>query len=100
MAENIPRTIPWQEVPDPSPDDFFFDELTTYKREMPRLLEEGMEGQYVLIKGSELVGVYPTWDEARKEGLRRYLQDKHLIHRILREEPLVRIAGRYLAWPA
>lgn len=93
MQNQSAKTIPWGQLPDASPGEFFCEEWNAYKRAMPRLLKEGKEGQFALIKGNELVGVYTTWDEARSEGLKRYLLDKHFIHRILRDEPLLRIRG-------
>ena len=41
-------------------------ELETYKKELPNLLAE--EGQYVVICGDEITGVYASYEDALKVG--------------------------------
>jgi hypothetical protein len=43
-------------------------ELATYRRELPRLLEEGEAGHYALIKGDELISVWDTYRDAIQYG--------------------------------
>jgi hypothetical protein len=57
-------------------------EWYAYRREADRLLREGHEGQYVLIHGSEVIGIWNTREEALAEGLRRFRRQPILVHRI------------------
>lgn len=47
-------------------------EINTYRRELPRLLAEGHEGRFVLIKGDEIVSVWDTFDDAIQAGCERF----------------------------
>src|SRR5262249_49384613 len=86
-------SIPYTELPEPRPGDAFFREWTTYRREIGRLLAEGHEGRFVLIKGEAVEGLYETWDEARRAGLARHLLEQFFVKRLLSREPLLRFAG-------
>jgi hypothetical protein len=55
-----------------------------FRRERPRLLAEGYEGRWVLIKGEALVGIFDTWEEARSVGLQRFGVVSMLVQEILR----------------
>ena len=57
-------------------------EWYAYRREAERLLREGHEGQYVLIHGSEVIGIWNTREEAFAEGQRRFRRQPMLVHRI------------------
>ena len=46
-------------------------ELATYEAKRAELLRES-EGSYVLIKGTEIIGVFPTEDEAYEEAVSRF----------------------------
>lgn len=41
------------------------EEIAVYRRELPRLLQEGEGGRYALIKGSEILSIWDT----RRDGL-------------------------------
>ncbi len=69
------------------------DEWNTYRQEVGRLLTEGLEGQYVLIKGKEILGVFHTWKQAREEGLNRYQLEPFFVHEIRVSEPHLRVRG-------
>jgi hypothetical protein len=43
-------------------------ELAVYYRELPRLLEEGEAGRYVVAKGDVFHGVWDTFRDARQYG--------------------------------
>jgi hypothetical protein len=47
-------------------------ELSTFLRELPRLLAEGNEGRFALVKGNEVVSVWDTSDDAYQAGCERY----------------------------
>jgi hypothetical protein len=59
-------------------------EWDCFRRERPRLLAEGHEGRWVLIKGETLVGLFDTWEEARSVGLQRFGVVPMLVQEILR----------------
>jgi hypothetical protein len=92
------RTIPWTELPPANPDEALAAEWETYRRELGRLLSEGQEGKYVVIKGDEIIGVYDTWDEARRVGLERYLLEGHMVRPILSQEPVIRGPLSFRLW--
>src|SRR4051812_41910016 len=72
VVKNGLRYIRVEDVPDPPPDDVFAKEWAVYKRELPRLLAEGHEGKFVLIKGDALIGVWGDRYEALREGYARF----------------------------
>lgn len=47
-------------------------EWETFLTEMPRLLQEGHRGKYVLIQGESVYGVWTTLDEALAAGYDRF----------------------------
>jgi len=77
-------------LPEGKPDSPIRREWNTYRREVGRLLAEGHEGRYVLIKGEAIVGIWDTREEARAVAATRYLLEPHLIHPIRSREPLLR----------
>ena len=62
-------------------------------------LDQTIEGRHVLIKGTEILGIYDTDEEAREVGLQRYLLQPFFVHPIRSEEPYVRIRGINYPWP-
>jgi hypothetical protein len=64
-------------------------EWNTYRREAGRLLAEGHEGRFVLIKGEEIVGIWDNHNEAMDEGYRRFLLTGFLVQQIRTWEPLL-----------
>lgn len=47
-------------------------EWNTFLKEMPRLLQEGHRGKYVLIRGDQVHGVWDTLDETLAAGYDRF----------------------------
>lgn len=92
------RTIPWTELPPADPNEALAAEWETYRRELGRLLAEGHEGKYVVIKGDEIIGIYDTWDEARHVGLEKYLLQGHMVRPILSREPVIRGPLSFRLW--
>ncbi len=70
------------------------EEWETYRRQVERLIQEGNEGKHVLIKGTEILGVYSSHSEALEEGYRPFLlqREPFLVHQIQTFEPLMRAA--------
>jgi hypothetical protein len=78
--------IPWVpglawELPKDSP---IKAEWAIFRRELSRLLAEGHEGRWVLVKGEEITGVFDTQAEALSTGQQRFGAVPVLIHQILR----------------
>jgi hypothetical protein len=69
-------------------------EWNLYRREVGRLLAEGHEGRWILIKGDEIVGIWDSRSEAQALSQKRYLMQPVLLRQILAREPLLRIAPR------
>ena len=99
MNEQGRRTIHYTELPPAQPGEPLAAEWETYRREAGRLLAEGREGRFVLIKGEEVISLYDTWDAARDAGLQRYLREPFLVHQVRAWEPLLRLRGYSLPWP-
>ena len=57
-------------------------EWDTFLKEMPRLLDEGQRGKYVLIQGDTVLGVWDTLDEAIAAGYDRVGLDPFLAQEI------------------
>ena len=61
------------------------EELVFYEEQKPELLKR-CPGQYVLIKGRELIGVFSTQEEVYSEGFRRFVRNPFLVKRIVEKE--------------
>jgi hypothetical protein len=80
-----------EELPDAGPNDPLALEWNTYKREAPRLIAEGHEGRYVLIKDGYIYGIWDTQSEAIREGYRKFGNVPFMAHRISAIEPRYRM---------
>jgi hypothetical protein len=76
-------------LPEATPGDALFLEWNFYRREVGRLLAEGNEGRYVLIKGEEIIGIWDTHQEAKAASVQRFLMQPCLIHEIRSREPVL-----------
>jgi hypothetical protein len=88
------------ELPKGRPDEPCFQEWNTYLREAGRLIDEGHEGKFVLIKEEVIVGIFGNRESALTEGARRFLLAPFLIQQIRRVEPILRIRGYNLPCPS
>lgn len=93
-----PPTVHYTELPDGSPDSPIAGEWNLYRREVGRLLAEGHENKWALIKGDEIVGIWDTEKEARAVALRKYLMKPCLIHQVRSREPVLRGPTRLWLW--
>jgi hypothetical protein len=73
MEPQFKRMLHYTELPAPQPGSPLAREVEFYRREVGRLLAEGHEGKWVLIKGEEIIGIYDTEDAAMAEARERYL---------------------------
>jgi hypothetical protein len=86
-------TVHHMQLPEASPSDVLYEEWSTYRREVARLLAEGKCGQFALIKGRQVVAAYDSWQEAREAGLRLYLREPFLVQQVCLEVPILRVRG-------
>ncbi|HYT92797.1 MAG TPA: hypothetical protein VEL76_29035 [Gemmataceae bacterium] len=96
-APSPKRTIHYAELADLPPGSPLACEWDTYRHALPRLLAEGHETRFILIKGDTIVGLYETFEAAYEVGLKAYLGQPFLVHQILTEEPLLRLSPS--CWP-
>jgi hypothetical protein len=85
-----PPTVHYTELPEAKPDSPLYREWNTYRREVGRLLAEGLGGRHVLIKDEEILGTWATHDEAMTAGYQRFLGQPFLVHRVEERERVLR----------
>jgi hypothetical protein len=93
-----PRGVPYTELPE-ALGGTLAKEWNTYRREASRLLADGQQGQYVLIKGEEIIGIFDTFEEADQTGWESYSPAPYFVHPIRATEPYLRIRGINYPWP-
>jgi hypothetical protein len=82
MSETAaPGLQPLWDLPPDSP---LKTEWELFRRERPRLLAEGHEGRWVLVKGEAIIGLFDSGDEAYNVGLERFGVVPMLVQQILR----------------
>jgi hypothetical protein len=94
-----PPTIHYTELPDAKPDSPLYQEWNYYRREVGRLLAEGHEGRFILIKGEAVVGIWDTREEAKDVALEKFLMQPCLIQQVCTREPLLRMPTRFWICP-
>jgi hypothetical protein len=57
---------------------------------LPRLLAEGEEGRWVLLKGSEVISTWDTFNDAIQVGYNRFGEAPFLVQQVIPEQPLAR----------
>jgi hypothetical protein len=93
-------TIHHTELPESTLHSPLRQEWNTYRREVGRLLAEGHQGRFVLIKNTTIEGIFDTWHAAHEEGLKRYLLQPMLVKQLLAREPILRARGYNLPCPS
>jgi hypothetical protein len=81
-----PLSISYTELPAAKPGSPLYREWETYRREAARLLAEGNAGRHILIKGTQIIGIWNTHDEAATAGYLRFLGRPFLVHEIQERE--------------
>jgi hypothetical protein len=84
QSGELPRPEELPDLPEGSP---FAAEWRTFKREVARLLAEGHTGRFVLIKGADVVGTWPTPIEAIRAGHERFGREPFFVQEV---QPFVR----------
>jgi hypothetical protein len=100
LPEPAQATIHYTELPEAKAGEALGREWNTYRREAGRLLAEGHDGKYVLIKEEMILGFFDSEDTARAEGSKRFPRQPFLVHQIREREPLLRIRGCNLPCPS
>jgi hypothetical protein len=65
------------------------EEVSTYEAHVPVWADR--EGQFVLIKGREVLGFYPRYEEALEAGYDRFEASQFLVKQILMHEPVYQL---------
>jgi hypothetical protein len=94
-----PPTVHYTELPPAQPNSQLCQEWNFYRQEVGRLLAEGEEGRFVLIKGEEIIGIWDTEEEAEAVAFHKYPLEPRLIHQIQRCERVLRGPSRVWRWP-
>jgi hypothetical protein len=84
------QTVHWSELAEDTSGTPAAKDWNAYLREVGRLLAQGHEGKWVLIKGAEIIGIWDTEEEANQVRLQGFLGKDVLVHQILTHEPLLR----------
>jgi hypothetical protein len=95
-ASSEPPSVHYTELQDLPADSPIRQEWETYRRELPRLLNEGLEGKFALVKGVEVIGIFATFGEGLQAGRHKYGTQPFLIQPIREREPLLRTRGQTL----
>jgi hypothetical protein len=93
QARPRPQFLNWRTF-DPSSidgDDPLIEELLTYKKHLDELIEH--KGEYVLIKGAEVVEFFATLDAALEAAAERFGDDPALIKQVVEKEPVHSAGG-------
>jgi hypothetical protein len=52
--------------------ELYKNEIATYLRELPRLVDEGYSWKYALVKGDEILSIWDTQNDAIQAGVERF----------------------------
>jgi hypothetical protein len=94
LPSREPATIHYTQLPGPIPGSPIASEWDHYRREVGRLLAEGHEGKWVLIKGEQTVGLWSSEEEADQVRVERFLMQPVLMKQVLARELVLRVALR------
>ncbi len=82
-------TIPYTALSEAPLDSPIATEWNFYRHQVGRLLADGNQGKWVLIKGERIVGIWDTFEEANEA--QNSLTPPAMLKQILEREPLLRI---------
>jgi hypothetical protein len=88
-------TLSAKELPEAQADSELHQEWNYYRTQVERLLAESYEGQFVLIKGEQIIGMWNTRAEAKAVALEKFLMQPCLIHQIRSREPIEHMSARF-----
>jgi hypothetical protein len=90
--------IHWTELPEDTSGDPLATESNFYRREIGRLLAEGHEGRWLLIKGEKIIGIWDTREEAFAAADKQFFLQTVFVKQILEWEPLLRLPLCWYIW--
>lgn len=79
-------TLHFTELPEAKPDSPLYHAWNTYRREVGRLLAEGYEGHYVLIRDEQIVGLWDSHEAALMAGYQQFPDQPFLVHQVQERE--------------
>src|SRR5580700_8058454 len=79
--EPSPRQLP--DLPDAEPGSPIAEEWALFRREVPRLLSEGLQGKYALVKAGKPITVWDTLHDAVQAGEILYGPQPSLVQEVL-----------------
>lgn len=91
------QTIDAKDLPPGKPDSPIDVEWDFYRANVEKLLAEGNEGRFILIKGDQVIGIWDTLKEAEDMANEKFLMQPCLIHQIRRREPIIKMSPRFWA---
>ena len=97
-ARGEPATIHYTELPEDASSGPIAGEWNFYRRELGRLLAEGHEGRWVLIKGEKVIGIWDREEEADRVRRAQFPMQHVLLKQILVREPVLRGGGYFRRW--
>jgi hypothetical protein len=89
-------TSHYTQLPPLPPGSLFYTERELYRREVGRLIAEGHEGKWLLIKGEEIIGLFDAEAQALDVRADRFFGEPVLVQQILTREPILLITPRYI----
>jgi hypothetical protein len=89
-ASGACRTIYHTELPEDTSGKPLATEWNFYRREVGRLLAEGHEGRWILIKGEQIIGIWDDEQNADAVAREQFPQQPALVHQIVTEELVFR----------
>jgi hypothetical protein len=95
-----PTAIHYTELPEAAVGDRGGVEWNHYRKEASRLLAEGQEGRWALVKGAEIIGIWDTEKEADACRVQRFLTDDVLIQQIQEWDHVYRCGAYFRPWPS
>jgi hypothetical protein len=97
-------TVHYTELPALKPGERFCAEWNTYLREVGRLLAEGQESKWVIVKGEMIVGTFKSLQLANAAGRLMVhegeIEGPYLLRQVLADEPILKVRGYNLPWPS
>jgi hypothetical protein len=84
-------TVHATQLPEVRSDSPLATEWNFYRTIVGRLLAEGHEGKWILIKNEEIVGIWDTEAKAVAVHLERFAEQPVLLKQLLAREPILRI---------
>jgi hypothetical protein len=91
MSQPVFPTIHFTELQPARSGSQLAQEWEIYRREVGRLLSEGNEGKFILIKGDQVLGLWDTREEAMTVGRQHFPRQPFLVHQVQTRERVYRV---------